>query len=492
MKKIYFIILISLVSTSAFCNFDWNANCKQAYSDIIQLKFKSGALKIELEKQTNPQNKLPFLIEDYIDYLKIQIGEEKSDFENLKDNKHTRMEMLKKGDQKSAWFLFSQAEVHLHWAANRMKFKEFLGAAYEIKKAYTLLEENNKKFPSFLPNKKSLGLLHTLIGSVPDNYKWILSIIGMDGSVELGMNELESVIENAKNQVEYSYLLEETYFYYAFLKMNLQNDKEGLLVVLDEIKNSEYLILNFTASRIATKIGDNDLAISILENRKQEEEHYPFLYLDLLIGEGKLNKLDLSAKKYFENYLANFNGENYLKSAYMKLSWIYFLEDDFDNFQLSQQRINDVGTDLIDADKEAQKEFEIKFIPNQQLLKSRLLFDGGEYEKSLIKLKEIENTSFFSNGKFNIEYHYRSGRINEKLGNIEQAKKDYKKTIDIGSTQKYYFASNSALQLALIYENEKKLIEAQKYFLTCIEMENHEYEQSIEQKAEAGLNRISN
>ena len=71
-------------------------------------------------------------------------------------------------------------------------------------------------------------------------------------------------------------------------------------------------------------------------------------------------------------------------------------------------------------------------------------------------------------------------------------KKDYKKTIDIGSTQKYYFASNSALQLALIYENEKKLIEAQKYFLTCIEMENHEYEQSIEQKAEAGLNRISN
>ena len=82
----------------------------------------------------------------------------------------------------SPWFLYSQAEVHLQWAGNRLKFKEYLTAAYEINKAYRLLTKN-QSFTLISFQTKSLGILHALIGSVPSNFSWALSAIGMKGSI---------------------------------------------------------------------------------------------------------------------------------------------------------------------------------------------------------------------------------------------------------------------------------------------------------------------
>ena len=62
--------------------------------------------------------------------------------------------------------------------------------------------------------------------------------------------------------------------------MNLDNNKADLQKLLSELKDKDYLLLKFASSRIASKLGQNDLAIQILENRKVEKDHYPFHYLD--------------------------------------------------------------------------------------------------------------------------------------------------------------------------------------------------------------------
>ena len=74
------LILFILFGLHAPAHFDWNTNCQQAYAEIIHLKFRHGKDLIEQEKIENPQNKLPFLLENYIDFLTIQIGEEEKDF----------------------------------------------------------------------------------------------------------------------------------------------------------------------------------------------------------------------------------------------------------------------------------------------------------------------------------------------------------------------------------------------------------------------------
>ena len=206
---------------------------------------------------------------------------------------------------------------------NRLKFKEYLTAAYEINKAYRLLTKNQELFPNFIPNFKSLGILHALIGSVPSNYKWALSAIGMEGSIAQGMSELQSLINTVKHNEEYTFIIDETYFMYSFLKMNLQNDPEGLQYILNNIKKSDNLLLN-SACRLASKLGKNDLAISILENRKQTSAHYPFWYLEYLLGVYKQNKLNPNAIKHFEKYVNSFDGQTTSSQLICELAGITY------------------------------------------------------------------------------------------------------------------------------------------------------------------------
>lgn len=489
MKRV-FIVIFLLIGLHAQATFEWNENCQKAYTEIIHLKFRHGKDLLEIEKQQNPQNLLPYFIENYIDFLTIQIGEEQRDFNRLKENKNNRLDILEEGDESSPWFLYSQAEVRLQWAGNRLKFEEYLTAAYEINKAYRLLTKNQELYPDFIPNLKSLGILHALIGSVPSKYSWALSAIGMEGSIAQGMSEMQSLIDSAKQNTEYAFLLDETYFMYSFLKMNLQNDPEGLQHILNDIETSNNLLLNFAACRLASKLEKNDLAISILENRKQTSAHYPFWYLEYLLGICKQNKMNPNAVKHFKKYVSSFEGQNYIKSAYMRISWHYLLQGDLDNFKLAQANIYHYGNTLVDGDKEAQKAFEKRSQPHPQLLKSRLLFDGGYHQKALKSLKKIDNPMLFSNGKHIIEYFYRKGRIYDEMQNISLAKENYQKTIDLGRNAHYFFAAKSALQLGLIHEKNGNITKAIYFFNECIAMEDHEYEQSLEQKAKAGLNRL--
>ena len=62
----------------------------------------------------------------------------------------------------------------------------------EANKAYNLLKRNEAEFPDFILNKEGLGMLHILIGSIPDQYQWIFKTFSMRGILKKGMEELES------------------------------------------------------------------------------------------------------------------------------------------------------------------------------------------------------------------------------------------------------------------------------------------------------------
>jgi hypothetical protein len=56
-----------------------------------------------------------------------------------------------------------------------------------------LLENNVKKFPNFIPQQKSLGLIHIMVGSIPQNFLWVAKLLGLKGSVKNGLQELKNV-----------------------------------------------------------------------------------------------------------------------------------------------------------------------------------------------------------------------------------------------------------------------------------------------------------
>ena len=488
----YISVIFIFLSLQSFAAFDFNTNCRTAYEDIVNLKFKAAKSILDSEKKENPVNDIPVFLDNYVDFFTLIIGEDPNDFSTLQKNKDLRLRQLEKGDSKSPWFLYSQAEVNLQWAFVHVKFGEYLVAVSEINKAYKLLEDNQSKHPGFLPNMKSMGLLHAIIGTVPENYKWAVNMMGIGGTIKQGVKELNTVVAQSQTNSEYNYLLTESLFLLSFVELNLSKDKDNIEKLYTTLK---YLpgnnpLLTFAKASIAIKTSRNNDAISFLEKRYESDEEYPFYYLDLLTGEAKLNRLDMDADVYIKKYIDNFKGASYIKTAYQKLAWFTLLIGDTEAYKKNINLVSAKGNDIADEDKQAQKEADEGVIPNLKLLKARLLFDGGYYLQALTILVKEGNAKDFTTEKDQLEFTYRLGRIYHSWGKADDAIPYYEMTIEKGAKSTYYFSANASLNLGLIYEEKKDYKKARKYFELCPSFKNKEYRNSIGQKAKAGLNRI--
>ncbi|HNC34512.1 MAG TPA: hypothetical protein PLZ26_10385, partial [Bacteroidia bacterium] len=92
--------------------------------------------------------------------------------------------------------------------------------------------------------------------------------------------------------------------------------------------------------------------------------------------------------------------------------------------------------------------------------------------------------------KDQLEYKYRLARVLDKLDMTDRAKEFYLKTIEHGQDLKFYYAAASCNFLAQIYEKEKNYALAETYYKKCLSLRDHEYQNSLDQKAKAGLSRI--
>jgi len=483
-------ILFIFLTTPLFASFQMNERMQQSYTHIINLEFEAANKLLQLEQLEHPDNGILVLHQNYIDFLTILIGEEEAFFSIAKDLKSDRIDFIQSGDDSSPYYLYAQAEVHLQWAFARLKFEEYLTAAYEIQKAYFLLKKNNEQFPSFKLNIKGLGLLRSLVGAIPEKYQWVLNLVGMEGGVELGLAELKSLFKDEEIKMYHSEIL----FLTTFLQLNMTNDEMAYKQLLDEIGVQYYdnYLLNFAAARLSNVLGESDLCIKVLENRPAAEGKYPFHYLDYLEGMSYLYKLDYKkSEMLFNLFLTNFKGSNYIKSAYQKLAWIAFLQQKNDDKISYFEKIKSEGRSFIDEDKVALKEADKNYMNSPRLLRARLLFDGGYYEKAHLELTHENKLSDYAG--FLGEYYYRLARIESKLKCLDaQVITQYKKAFDLGKKSTNYYAPMSALQIGLIYEKKNKLNQAKIYFEKCLSLSDFDYERGIHQKAKVGLVRVTN
>ncbi|MCB0805349.1 MAG: tetratricopeptide repeat protein [Bacteroidales bacterium] len=491
-----FICVVFTSGISGQYVYDFNQNCRTAYAEIISLKFDAGQKLIDKEKNMHPENNIPYLLQNYIYFLTAFIGENEDEFDILDGKKDNLLDRLEDGDESSPYYRYCLAQANLQWAVARTKFKEYFTATFEINRAYRMLEKNQEEFPDFLPNLVNLGLLHTMIGTIPDNYGWAKRMVGIEGTVEQGVNEILKVLHAALNNEEYSHYKAECLFYLSFIQMNLMSDKDKTMEYLaliekDGISNSNPLAA-YGIARIYMANGMNDKAIDILLNRPQGPNYYPFYYLDYLAGLAKLHRLDDDAYKYLFKYVINFNGVNYIKDAYQKIAWHYFVHGESEKYKEYIAKVKEYGNDIVDADKQAEREAENGILPNFHLLRARLLFDGGYYEQAMKELTVNTRENFLTNDRDTLEYTYRLGRIYDAWERPDDAVRYYKRTIELGSESEYYYAANAALKLGNIYENQQKFDLALRYYNEAQSMENKEYRNSINQKAKAGVNRVEN
>ena len=114
--------------------------------------------------------------------------------------------------------------------------------------------------------------------------------------------------------------------------------------------------------------------------------------------------------------------------------------------------------------------------------------DGG-YQNQALNVLAGKTSKDFEKDADKTEFAYRLGRIYDLAGQPDQAIQFYKSAIEKGTNQPEYFAARAALQIGLIYEQKGNPSMAISFFNTCLEMKNHAFKNSLDQKAKTGIQR---
>lgn len=490
LKSFLLMILVVLaLRADAEKVYDFNSTCQQAFQEITKLKLARGIALVEKAKQQNPDNLIPVLLEDYIDFFILFFNEDPTEFKNRNPHFAERIAILENGPKNSPFYHFCLSTVRIHKAAVSVKFGQTWSAGWDFRKAYLLLKENQKKYPDFLPNQLMSGALIAAIGTIPSSYKWIVSLFGMKGSISEGMSLVHNFTYS--NDPWAKIYANESAFVYGYLMFYIENKKDEALAFvqqrkLDLVHNH---LLCFMAANLAINNKQTAIAGSWIQNRDKSPEYLTTPVWDFEMGFVKLYHLELpEAIKHLEQYQKDFKGRFYVKDAYNKLSLAYYLQGNQSAATATRNKILKYGALDTDADKKAQKDAKTNFWPNTLLLKARLLSDGGFHKEALSILygKSIEQ---FNTEEDRLEFTYRVARIYDDLGRKDDAIKYYQTAIVLGEHRKEYYASRAALQIAQIYEERGQKALAITYYQKCLDMDDHEYKDSIDQRAKSGISR---
>lgn len=469
--------------------FDFNSRCKQAYQAIISLRIAEGNALLKEELRENPNNLIPTLLANYDDCLTLLFNGDPNEYARRKANLDKRLDLIEQGDENSPWYKYSIGALYFQWAAVRIRFNEYWSAGMEFRKSFGNLKDNRKKFPEFRNNQVLMGLEEAIVGTIPDSYKWITSVLGMKGDVRKGTAQIVDFLDRRDGSA--SLLREEAIFFYCYLKFSLLSDHKGAWKYLDEstldFKNNHLFV--FMKANFALNDNKASLAEQVLRSRTQNSNYLEAPILNYQMGIALLQKVDSDCITYFQKFLNRYRGKLFVKDALQKMSFYYLSKGDLPQGINYKNKIVKTGSTQIDADKQAQRFAENTILPNPFLLKARLLCDGGYYSQALEQLKGSKAGDFPNIGD-RLEFNYRYARIYTLMGQPAKAIPFYEVTIKYGSNRQEHFAARSALEMGQIYEQQGQNDKAIASYRKCIAMKNHDYKSSLDQKAKAGIDRL--
>jgi hypothetical protein len=471
-------------------SFDFSPLAKDTYQKISRLRFAEGREGIRQLKASAPNNAIAPFLESYLDFLTAMIEDTKVTYNQFTKNMSTRIDQIARADRNSPYHLYCQAEMRLQRAVLYGRNNDFLAGFSDIKQAYSLLENNQRRFPDFVANKKSLGILHALVGNIPDEFQWVVRTAGgMRGDVQQGLREIEAVLQYARSQ---EYLFEEeTGVAYAFLLIQLGAPNEQAWKTLqgNKLNPNQNPLSALALASLAMRVGHNDDAIQLLTSCPSGEGWWLLPQRHFLLGLAKLYRLDQGARYDLERFNSQFKGQYTKKEGLQKLAWHHLINGDAQGYNNAMAQIKNAPGARSDNDKVAEREAQSGEIPDVTLLKARLLFDGGYYQRAYDLLKNMAG-QYSSHRKNSLEYAYRMGRITHKLQKTAEAIRYYQQTSSQGASEPWYFSCNAALQLGLLYEEQKQWANARTAFERCLGIRPEEYRAGLHAKAKAGLSRI--
>lgn len=414
--------------------------------------------------------------------LQILITEDHARFAEFDERFKTRIKYLE-GLPSSAETLFLLAEIHLQRGFCYLNLGQEVNAVLSIRKANQLVTDCQKKFPGFIPVKKTAGAIQVMVGAVPDKYQWFMNLLGLKGSVAAGQKLLSDLRASSSSlNTEASILF---FAVKGFLNQQFAEAATGINDCLKEQPGNRLLL--FMSVNMLIKDARSEEALQMIHRIDHQTQGLPMHYINYLRGEVLLQKGEYAQSiQAFKKFIEDYPSISFKKDSHFKIALNYWLLNDPQKAQFYFDKAKTTGSAKAEPDKYANAQLETGSLPNKKLSKVRFSTDGGYYKEAAAVLQTISPLDL-PTAKEQTEYYYRKARLAHGTGELSAAKLFYQQSIDMTKNNPWYFGANSALQLGYIAKAQKDFLNARKYFELALSYQRHEYKNSIDSKARTEL-----
>ena len=237
----FFILFFITQSAQATGYYATTQGIRSSYQKIISLQLNDARYELDALHQTEPNNLMVLFLENYWECVSALLNDNERQYQLWNRNLNKRLDKISKGDRRSPYYLYCQAEIRLQWAVLQGRYGDYLACAWNVKQGFALLEENQRRFPNFTANKKNLGVIHALAGNIPKEIKWaVKGISGISGTIEQGVQEVEEVLSFSKMNPDFLFGVE-SMVTYAYLQLHLNNQMENAWKTMNEVyRNAQH------------------------------------------------------------------------------------------------------------------------------------------------------------------------------------------------------------------------------------------------------------
>jgi len=347
--------------------------------------------------------------------------------------------------------------LYLYRAILAGQFDEFASSAKDLIKAYNQYDRARDLSSANPENWLIGGAMRVLMEQLPDQYVTYIRIIGIDLPGVSGFELLKRYQNYTKRGDLGSYAMASLTRMLALLEFD-QSPTAALKVYQEMPKNMQNLaIIKYFGGLAALRSGNTEEAIVIYEEAIPSKNLKKLPYIYYQFGKALLYKNDSRASEYFIRFLKETDGTNYVKSAWLKMAWIAWMDDKPAEASRYLNNVKSLGTKLISSDEQALREAEEGMVLTKKFLNLRLKFDGGYYLECLQACNQIISSGIVPDHRSGLELWYRKARSHDRMGHFDEAIEAYQYLLSNFDDVASYQVPNAALLAArlLAYHGQK-------------------------------------
>jgi hypothetical protein len=457
---------------------------------MVKLRLKKAEQLIQQELQADPGNLAAIFYQNFLACYRILITQNQDAYQAYKKNAADWIEKFEDWETNSPYKNYAIAHMHMQLGFCEVLFNNYIGAAYDFRTSFKMSQTLYFEKPDFLPNHKLFGLLSAAFGTFPEQYKWVIRAIGIEGDYEKGLQLLKDYVLKSAATPALKCERGEALFAYSFLKLNYSNQKEQ---AWDFIKKnsqdySESPAIAYLRAYAAEKSFDPEECINTCNNRPKGPDYEEILLFDYLQGSAKLNLLEKDASLYLKKYVTFHAGSFLKKDAYRKLAWDALINNNpekFKTYRLLSIKYNAQS----EEEKCVEADLSKNIYPSSILIKVRLQFDAGHFIDALKILESIHESQLNSDYQ-KLEWHYRKARIFFELNNYKLSQFHFNQCLNFKKVCKSFMIPNAFLQLGYLQELNKQKTNAIENIKHVFDYEKYDGQRVLEQEAYNALRRM--